>query len=91
MSDSGDDDLVKGAHPTTQPNELSGSMGGADADVPYHPLALDVEEGDVWGKIDLASRRVGEWFNPILVKEARQSLKSRQIGMGYKRHMSYSS
>ena len=79
MSDSGDDDLVKGEHPTTQPNELSGSMGGADADVPYHPLALDVEEGDVWGKIDLASRRVGEWFNPILVKEARQSLKSRQF------------
>lgn len=30
-------------------------------------------------KIDGISQRVGDWFNPILVKEARQALKSKQF------------
>jgi hypothetical protein len=55
------------------------AMGRVEQEVPFHPLALDPEEQGFWGRVDRASRRFGEWLNPILVKEARQSLKSRQF------------
>ncbi|MEM1069165.1 MAG: ABC transporter permease [Planctomycetota bacterium] len=55
------------------------SLGGGDGEAPYHPLAMDVEQSGAWGGVDRISRGFGEWLNPILVKEARQSLKSRQF------------
>ncbi|MDG2222330.1 MAG: hypothetical protein P8L85_13185 [Rubripirellula sp.] len=80
MSDPAEEqDLPAGNSEASERNQLERSLGRIDDDVPYHSLALDVDQGDIWGKIDVVSRRVGEWFNPILVKEARQSLKSRQF------------
>ncbi len=40
------------------------------------PAPIDAPHG---GRIDAALEWLGERFNPILVKEARQALKSRQF------------
>ncbi|MGE3778068.1 MAG: hypothetical protein AB7F89_12845, partial [Pirellulaceae bacterium] len=32
-----------------------------------------------WSRVEAALERASEWLNPILVKEARQALKSRQF------------
>ena len=45
----------------------------------YHPLAQDTDGQGSWGWVDRAADRVATWLNPILIKEARQSLKSRQF------------
>ena len=34
---------------------------------------------NVWDRLDRIAERAGEWLNPILVKETRQALKSRQF------------
>lgn len=57
----------------------SESLGGDDQSIDYHPLALDSQASGVWGAIDRIGDRVAGWLNPILIKEARQSLKSRQF------------
>ena len=51
--------------------------GGAQAD--YPSLALDPEESGFWGWVERTAQRATIWLNPILVKEARQSLKSKQF------------
>ena len=45
----------------------------------YHPLARDPNERGFWGWIDRRTDTLSSWLNPILIKEARQSLKSRQF------------
>lgn len=45
----------------------------------YHPLAIDSAGTGFWGWIDRRAEQVSGWLNPILIKEARQSLKSRQF------------
>jgi hypothetical protein len=57
---------------------LSGLGGNADS-VEYHALARDLDEPGFWGWIDRNGATLADWLNPILVKEARQSLKSRQF------------
>ncbi|WP_153555189.1 ABC transporter permease [Roseimaritima sediminicola] len=44
-----------------------------------HPLTRDPEQDGFWGWIDRASVWAGGWLNPILIKEARQALKSKQF------------
>ena len=53
--------------------------GGGQSLAPYHPLALDPEAAGFWGWVDRTVVRATTWLNPILVKEARQSLKSKQF------------
>ncbi|MFK8114162.1 MAG: ABC transporter permease [Rubripirellula sp.] len=63
-------------------NDSSGeplTLGGQNEEFEYHPLAVDAEEPGFWGTIDRLGQRVADWLNPILIKEARQSLKSRQF------------
>lgn len=55
------------------------SLGGTDASVPHHALALDPAEEGIWGWLDRVGERLTGWMNPILIKEARQSLKSKQF------------
>lgn len=55
------------------------TLGGQLEDVDYHPLALDCDGDEIWDRIDRAGQWFADWLNPILVKEARQSLKSRQF------------
>ncbi len=55
------------------------SLGGQNDEVDYHPLALDSQEPGIWGWIDRTCENASAWVNPILIKEARQSLKSRQF------------
>ena len=59
------------------------SLGGQNAEVDYHPLAVDKNETGFWGVIDRLGDRVSGWLNPILIKEARQSLKSRQFSITF--------
>lgn len=54
-------------------------LGGQDQDAVYHPLALDSDAPGVWGWIDQTGSKLADVLNPILIKEARQSLKSRQF------------
>ncbi len=60
-------------------NSDIGSLGGSNLESQYHPLAIDAVDHGIWGWIDRTSERVSGWMNPILIKEARQSLKSRQF------------
>jgi hypothetical protein len=55
------------------------SLGGQNDEVDYHPLALDPDDPGIWGWLDRTCERASAWVNPILIKEARQSLKSRQF------------
>lgn len=59
-------------------DDLDG-LGGTSADIEFHPLARDPDETGIWGVIDRAGEKISGWLNPILIKEARQSLKSRQF------------
>jgi hypothetical protein len=61
------------------PSPETNSLGGDDQSGEYHPLALDPDASNLWGWIDQAGERVSGLLNPILIKEARQSLKSRQF------------
>lgn len=66
---------------SNQPNfTLGGSEDGSKGQaIPYHPLALDPDGEGFWGWIDRRTDQLSGWLNPILIKEARQSLKSRQF------------
>lgn len=44
-----------------------------------HPLTRESDAQGMWGWIDRTSDRVAGWLNPILIKEARQALKSKQF------------
>jgi hypothetical protein len=55
------------------------TLGGQSDEIDYHPLALDADGEGVWGWIDRCGQWLADWLNPILIKEARQSLKSRQF------------
>ena len=55
------------------------SLGGGGESLPYPTLAMDPSGVGFWGRIDKAVERLTSVLNPILVKEARQSLKSRQF------------
>ena len=44
-----------------------------------HPLTRDPEGQGLWGWVDRASEKASGWLNPILIKEARQALKSKQF------------
>jgi len=46
---------------------------------PHHPLALDPSGNGFWNRIDRVTFGVTDRLNPILVKEARESLKSSQF------------
>ena len=64
---------------TDRPSTADLSLGGGGESFAYPALALDPDGMGFWGKIDLATERMTALLNPILVKEARQSLKSRQF------------
>ncbi len=64
---------------TDLPAPESLTLGGQSDEVDYHPLALDADGVGLWGWIDRCGQRLADRLNPILVKEARQSLKSRQF------------
>ncbi|MDV6028683.1 MAG: ABC transporter permease [Phycisphaera sp. RhM] len=55
------------------------SLGGGGQAIPYPALALDPDASGFWGWVDRATERLTSLLNPILVKEARQSLKSKQF------------
>ncbi|WP_417731096.1 hypothetical protein [Rosistilla oblonga] len=63
-------ELVPAEVATTEPVEAN------DA---YHRYVCDADQTGFWGTIDRWSDRAARWLNPILIKEARQSLKSRQF------------
>ena len=50
----------------------------SDLSVPRDDAQADAATG-VWSRMDLYLERAGEWLNPILVKESRQALKSKQF------------
>jgi hypothetical protein len=58
--------------------DLTLGGGGGDS-IAYPALALDTDGVGFWGGVDRATERVTSVLNPILVKEARQSLKSKQF------------
>ncbi len=59
-------------------------MTTVDSPIPTSPPneAGDVPRG-IWNWIEGRLERAGEWLNPILVKEARQALKSKQFGITF--------
>lgn len=59
------------------------SLGGSEAGISYPEIAVDAEGTGIWGSADRAIQRATHWFNPILIKEARQALKSRQFLVTY--------
>jgi hypothetical protein len=63
--------------PVLEPVELTASAATAEA----RPQALGEERApSSWlDRVDSLLEQCGEWFNPILVKECRQALKSRQF------------
>ena len=61
------------------PNLPISGLGGSTDSVEYHALARDLDEPGFWGWIDRNGAKLADWLNPILIKEARQSLKSRQF------------
>ena len=62
-------------------DSASPSLAGEEptGDLPQHPLITDIEGSGPLAAIDRLVERVSGWLNPILIKEARQSLKSRQF------------
>ena len=54
-------------------------MTAADPDSPMENPAAGKRQAGWSESFDLALERGGDWLNPILVKEARQALKSRQF------------
>ncbi|MCC9599490.1 hypothetical protein LOC67_02875 [Stieleria sp. JC731] len=67
---------------TTDASMTLGGKQAAASEVnqpPYPSLALDPSGEGIWGALERLSDRVVSKLNPILIKEARQSLKSRQF------------
>ena len=58
--------------------DLSPTLGPIDA-TPHHPLAMDPSGNGFWNRIDRLTFSIADRLNPILIKEARESLKSRQF------------
>ena len=84
MSDSTVDDVQQSVSSEAIDNSAANyvslpSLSGQMDQIDFHPLAVDSDEPGLWGWIDRTSERVSGWLNPILIKEARQSLKSRQF------------
>ncbi len=48
-----------------------------------HPLLVDTTGEGVWGWIDRTSEKISKSLNPILIKEARQALKSKQFAVTF--------
>ncbi|TWU44076.1 hypothetical protein Q31b_16110 [Novipirellula aureliae] len=48
-----------------------------------HPLLDDADQPGWWGWIDRNTERGTRFLNPILIKEARQALKSKQFGVTF--------
>ncbi|MEM6472564.1 MAG: hypothetical protein AAF802_23585 [Planctomycetota bacterium] len=69
--------------PSASMEEMELTLGGSEGDSQYPEISLDPEGEGVWGLIDRWTERATHWFNPILIKEARQSLKSRQFLVTY--------
>ena len=65
--------------PEVSANDSTLSLGGSEGPMPYPRIALDCDEHGLRGAFDRFSERMTSHLNPILVKEARQSLKSRQF------------
>lgn len=69
--------------PATTSAENPGSPAGTPvpepAELRRHPLTVELETTGLWGWVDRQSDWVAGRLNPILVKEARQSLKSKQF------------
>ena len=63
----------------TDPSGPEISLGGGGQALPYPALALDPQGQGFWGRLDRVVERSTRLLNPILVKEARQSLKSKQF------------
>ncbi|MEX0825019.1 MAG: hypothetical protein WD119_02580, partial [Pirellulaceae bacterium] len=66
-------------NPAASPSPSAVAQTSQPAPAGYHPLALDSRATGLWGWVDRTSDRVSRWLNPILIKEARQALKSRQF------------
>lgn len=66
-------------NPAASPTPSAVAETGLPTPAGYHPLALDSQATGLWGWVDRTSERVSRWLNPILIKEARQALKSRQF------------
>jgi len=47
------------------------------------PLSTVSRAGKFQRQLSTAIEKIGEWFNPLLVKEVRQSLKSRQFSLTF--------
>jgi ABC-type transport system involved in multi-copper enzyme maturation permease subunit len=58
------------------------TLGGA-VPAEYPALARDPEGDGFWSRVDRWTERAARWLNPILVKEARQSLQSKQFLITY--------
>ncbi len=61
------------------PVDQSPSMLESSDETPHHQLAIDPSGEGFWGKIENAIFHATDRLNPILVKESRESLKSRQF------------
>ncbi len=53
------------------------------ASSPFQEPSAEPARRSGWDRFDAAALRASEWLNPILVKETRQSLKSRQFSITF--------
>ena len=60
-------------------SSLAGSSLGPVEETSHHALALDSEGDGFWNRLDRLTIAVADRLNPILIKETRESLKSRQF------------
>lgn len=65
--------------PVTHSNVPATPLLGVADDTPYHRLALDPSGDGFWAAVERISFHVSDRLSPILVKETRESLKSRQF------------
>ncbi|HVX13141.1 MAG TPA: hypothetical protein VHC22_18295 [Pirellulales bacterium] len=63
----------------TDTGDADPAGNGAPAPASLAPEPQDLSAGNVWQRLDDALVWVGDRLNPILVKETRQALKSRQF------------
>src|SRR5437016_3565218 len=61
---------------TTPPLNLPALTAGA-------PAVETAVANSFWGRVGDWLERAGEWLNPLLVKEVRQALKSRQFSLAF--------
>lgn len=70
---------MSGDNPIVVAGVVSVSRLGPSVEIPYHPLATDPDGDRFLDRIDRVVFNVTDRLNPILIKEARESLKSRQF------------